>query len=75
MKTVLKHQSQVFFLCHHLGSVTPIKGPGRGKAIFDMCLACACARDCFGSTWHVFLNVLLVCEFLIFLFTMISVEQ
>ena len=33
--------------------------------------------DCFGSMWHVFQDVLLhvVCEFLISLFTMISVEQ
>ena len=30
---------------------------------------------CFGSTWHVFQDVPLVCEFLISLFTMISVEQ
>ena len=31
--------------------------------------------DSLGSTWHVFQDVLLVCEFLISLFTMISVEQ
>ena len=40
-----------------------------------MYLACAHARDCFGSMWHVFQDVLLVCEFQIYLFTMISVEQ
>ena len=67
MKPVLKHQEHVFF-CRHLGSVTPIKGTGTGRSIVDMCLACARARDCFGSMWHVFLDVLEVCEFLIFPF-------
>ena len=45
----------------------PIKGAGTGRSIVD--------TDCFGSTWHVFQNMLLVCKFLISLFTMISVEQ
>ena len=31
--------------------------------------------DSFGSTWHVFQDMLLVCEFLISLYTMISVKQ
>ena len=56
-------------MLRHYCSVTPIKGVGRGRSIVDMCLAFA------SSTWHVFQDVLLVCEFLITLFTMILVEQ
>ena len=66
-----------------------MKGPGTGRSIVDMCLTRArdgiiipCWKSLtnwtvqgFGFTWHVFQDVLLVCTFLIFLFTMISVEQ
>ena len=51
------------------------QGARKGRSIVDMCLACACARDCCGSTWHVFQDVLLVCEFLNSLFIMISVKE
>ena len=54
----------------------PIKGLGTGRPIVDMCLACACARECIYYIVNcVFQDVLLVCKFLISLFTTISVKQ
>ena len=41
-----------------------------------MCVCvCVLQANLCESTWHVFLDVLVVCEFLISLFTMISVKQ
>ena len=42
----------------------PIKGVDTGRSIVDRL-----EMDCFGSTWHVCKDVLLVCKFLISLFT------
>ena len=61
------------YALRHYCSVTPIKGRVRVYVLLTMFLARA--RECNGSTWHAFQDVFLVCQFLISLFTMISVEQ